>query len=53
MMAAVDVQQHAWQGTPRPALAMCAALALARYQARPLQDGLHPGVTQINLMQLA
>src|SRR2546423_9192140 len=38
MTATVDVQQHARQGTPRTPLAMHAALTLARYQPRPLQD---------------
>jgi hypothetical protein len=51
--APVDVQQHPWQGTPPPALAMCAALALTCDQPRPLQDRLHPGVTQSDRMLLA
>src|SRR5262250_2956234 len=36
MMAPVDVQQHARQGTPRPALAMGTVLALPRHQSPPL-----------------
>jgi hypothetical protein len=53
MMAPVDMQQHAGQRTPRPPLAMGAALALVGYQPRRLQGRLHPVVTEIDRMLLA
>jgi len=42
--------QHSWQWSPRPPLAVLAALAPRLYQSRSLQGLLHPGVTQLDLV---
>jgi hypothetical protein len=47
MTTPIDVQQHGWQRTPWPALAMHSAFALARDESGSLQRRLYPGVTQI------
>ena len=50
MPAAVDVQQHARQGPPRPPLAMRPALAPLGHQTGPLQQAFHPTVAQLHLV---
>src|ERR1017187_1408477 len=53
VMAAVDMQHHARQWAPLPALAMHAALGLPLHQAGPLESLLHPGVAQSDPVFLA
>src|ERR1035438_1680327 len=50
VMAAVDMQHHARQRAPFPALAMHATLRLPLHQARSLEGLLHPGVAQPDLV---
>src|SRR5215472_7093501 len=50
VMATVDVQQHAWQWTALPPLAMHPAFAGPCYQPSSLQRGFHPRVAQIDLV---
>src|SRR5690242_796424 len=50
MLAAIDVQHHPWQWSPRPSLAMFAALASGLHQTGTLQRLLHPGVTQLDVV---
>jgi hypothetical protein len=52
VMAAVDMQHHAWQGTTLTALAVDASLRLPPHQAGALQCLIHPGVAQADLMLL-
>src|SRR5438034_115881 len=50
MPAAIDVQQHTRQRTPRSAFAMHSALAPSLYQPGSLQGQFHPGVAECNLV---
>src|SRR6266536_1745379 len=50
MPAAIDVQQHTRQRTPRSSFAMHSALAPPLYQPGSLQGQFHPGVAECNLV---
>src|SRR6266536_2891626 len=50
MPAAIDVQQHTRQRTPRSAFAMHSALAPPLYQPGSLQGQFHPAVAECNLV---
>ncbi len=50
MLAAVNVQQHAWHRPPWPAAPVRPALTPFRHQTRSLQRLLHPGVAQTDPM---
>src|SRR6202043_350233 len=52
MLAAVNVQQHPGQRTPRTQLAMHPALAPLGHHPRPLQDPFHPAVADLHLVLL-
>src|ERR1035437_2943219 len=53
VMAAGDMQHHARQWAPFPALAVHAALRLPLHQAGPLEGLLYPGVAQPDLVLLS
>ncbi len=52
MLAAIDVQQHAYHRPARPSSAMCSALAALRDWARSLPCFLHPGIAQLDAVFL-
>ena len=53
VLAAVDVQQHAWHGPPLAAPSMLPTSLPARDQAGPLQRLLHPRIAQLDAMLFA